>query len=70
MVSVMNELDKKLSPILQMFCRIVGVHIGFIKNFANFTGKHLCQVKSECKSVTLPMKPSPSLQKKLLRTTV
>ena len=43
MVSVMNELycHKNSSPILQMFYRIVGGLKGVIKNFANFTGKHL-----------------------------
>ena len=44
MVSVINELTaiKKLSPIPQMFYRIVGVLKGVVKNFPNFTGKHLC----------------------------
>ena len=43
MVSVMNELycHKNSSPILQMFYRVVGGLKGVIKNFANFTGKHL-----------------------------
>ena len=63
MVSVMNELycNKKSSPISQMFYRIVGVLKGVVKNFANFTGKHLCRVKCERKSLTLSMKPAPSL---------
>ena len=63
MISVMNELccNKKLSPILQMFYRIVGVLKGVVKNFANFTGKHLCRVKSERISLTLSMKSEPSL---------
>ena len=52
---------KKSSPISQMFYRIVGVLKGVIKNFANFTGKHLCRVKCECKDLTLSMKPAPSL---------
>ena len=54
---------KKSSPILQMFHRIVGVLKGIVKNFANFTGKHLCRVKSEHKSLTLSMKSAPSLIK-------
>ena len=63
MVSVMNELycNKKSSPISQMFYRIVGVLKGAVKNFANFTGKHLCRIKSERKSLTLPMNSAPSL---------
>ena len=63
MVSVMNELyyHKKSSPISQILYRIVGVPKGAVKNIANFTGKHLCQVKSERKSLTLSMKPAPSL---------
>ena len=52
---------KKSSPISQMFYRIVGVLKGFVKNFANFTGKHLCPVKYERKSLTLSMKPASSL---------
>ena len=52
---------KKSSPISQMFYRIVGVLKGVVKNFANFTGKHLCRVKCERKSLTLSMKPAPSL---------
>ena len=62
-VSVMNEpyYHKKSSPILQMFYRTVGVVKGVVKNFANFTGKYLCQVKYKCKSLTLSMKPVPSL---------
>ena len=52
---------KKPLPLSQMFCRIVGVLKGVVKNFANFTGKHLCRVKSERKSLTLSMKPAPSL---------
>ena len=52
---------KKSPPILQMFYKIVGVLKGVIKNFANLTGKHLCQVKCERKSFTLSMKPAPSL---------
>ena len=52
---------KKSSPISQMFYKIVGVLKGVVKNFANFTGKHLCRVKSERKSLTLSMKSAPSL---------
>ena len=40
-----------------MFYRVVGV----LRNFANFTGKHLCQVKCERKNLTLSMQPAPSL---------
>ena len=40
-----------------MLYRIVGVLKSVVKNFANFTGKHLCQVKCERKSLTLTMKP-------------
>ena len=63
MVSVMNELyfNKKSSPISQMFYRIVGVLKGVVKNLANFTGKHLCRVKCERRSLSLSMKPAPSL---------
>ena len=63
MVSVMNELTavKKLSPIPQMSYRIVGVLKGIVKNFANFTGKYLCWVKSVPKCLTLSMKSAPSL---------
>ena len=61
MVSVMSELySQKKSPISQMFYGIVGVLKGVAKNFANFTGKHLCRVKSERKILTLSMKPAPS----------
>ena len=52
---------KKPSPISQMFYRIVAVLKGVVKNFANFTGKHLCRVKCERKSLTLSVKPAPSL---------
>ena len=52
---------KKSSPISQIFYRIVGVLKGVVKNLANFTGKHLWWVKSECKSLTLSMKPVASL---------
>ena len=38
---------KKLSPISQMFYRIVDVLKDVFKNFANFTGKHLCPIKCE-----------------------
>ena len=63
MVSVMNELycNKISSPISQMFYRIVDVLKGVIRNFANFTGKHLCRVKYERKNLTLFMKPTSSL---------
>ena len=40
-----------------MSYRIVGVLKSVVKNFANFTGKHLCRVKCERKSLTLTMKP-------------
>ena len=40
-----------------MFYRVVDV----LKNFANFTGKHLCQVKCERKNLALSMQPAPSL---------
>ena len=46
-----------MSASLQMFDRIVGV----LKNFANFTRKHLCQVKCERKSLALSMQSAPSL---------
>ena len=52
---------KRSSPISQMFYKIVGVLKGVVKNFPNFTGKHLCRVKSEGKSLTLSMKPPPSI---------
>ena len=52
---------KKSSPISQMFHRIVDVPKGALKNFANFTEKHLCRVKCESKSLTLSMKPAASL---------
>ena len=54
---------KKLSPILQMLYRIVGVLKGVLKNFANFnfTGKYLFRVKCERKSLTLSMKRAPSV---------
>ena len=52
---------KKSSPISQKFYRIVGAPKGVLKNFANFTGKHLCRVKCERESLTLPMKTAPSL---------
>ena len=52
---------KKSSPISQMFYRTVGALKGVVKNSANFTGKHLCWVKPERKSLTLSMKPAPSL---------
>ena len=57
MVSVMNELycHKKSSPNLQMFYRFVDVLKDVVKNFANFTGKHLCRVKYDHKSLTLSM---------------
>ena len=45
----------------QMFYRIVGVFKGVLKNFANFTGKHLCREKCERKSFTLSMQPATSL---------
>ena len=63
MVPVMNELycNKNSSPISQIFYRIVGVLKGVVKIFADFTGKKLCRVKSELKSLTLPMKSAPSL---------
>ena len=51
---------KESSPISQMFYRTVGVPNGVLKNFANFTVKHLCRVKCELKSLTLSMKPVPS----------
>ena len=59
----MNELyyNKNTSPISQMLYRIVGVLEGVVKNFANFTGKHLSWVKSERKNLTLSMKSTPSL---------
>ena len=52
---------KQSSPVSQMFHRIVSVLKGIVKNFANFAGKHLCRVKFELKSLTLSMKPAPSL---------
>ena len=52
---------KTSSPISQMFYRIVGVPKGVLKNFANFTGKHLCRVKCERKSLNLAVKPAHSL---------
>ena len=63
MVSVMNELycNKKSSSISQMFYRTVGILKGVVKNFGSFTGKHLCRVKSERKSLTLSMKSAPSV---------
>ena len=63
MVSVMNELycNKKSSPVSQMFYTIIGVPKGVVKNFPNFTGKHLCRVKFERKSLTLSMKSALSL---------
>ena len=45
----------------QMFYRTVGVFKGVLKNFANFTGKHLCREKCERKSLTLSMLPAISL---------
>ena len=59
----MNELycHKKLSPIWQMFYRIVAVLKSVVKNFANFTRKHLCRVKSEDESLSLSMKSVPLL---------
>ena len=44
-----------------MFYRIVSVLKGAVKDFANFTEKHLCRVKSERKSLNLSMKPATSL---------
>ena len=63
MVSVMNELHchKQIVTYFANVYRIVGVLKGVAKNFANFTEKHLCRVKSERKSLTLSMKPGPSL---------
>ena len=60
---MMNELycHKKSSRISQTFYRIVGVVKGVVKTFANFTGKRMCRVKCERKSLTLSMKPVPSL---------
>ena len=60
----MNELYcaiKNSSSISQMFYKTVGALKGVVKNFANFTGKHLCWVKCARKSLTLSMKPAPSL---------
>ena len=54
------------SVCLQMFYKIFDV----FKNFANFTEKHLCQVKCELKSLTLSMQPAPSLTKRLLHTVI
>ena len=48
-----------MSDSLQMFYRIVGALEGVLKNFANFTGKHLWPVKFERKSLTLSMQPVP-----------
>ena len=42
---------KNLSPISQMFYRIAGALKAVVKNFANFSGKHLYMVKSEPKSL-------------------
>ena len=49
---------KKSLPISQMFYRIGGVLKGVVKTF---TGKHLYRIKSERKSLSLSMKPAPSL---------
>ena len=38
-----------------MFYRIAGG----LKNFANLTGKYMCQLKCEFKSLTLSMQPEP-----------
>ena len=40
-----------------MFYKITGA----FKNLANFTGKHLCQVKCKRKSLALSMQPALSL---------
>ena len=63
MVSVIMNFAaiKKSLPVSQMFYRIVGILEGVLKNFANFTGKHLCRVKCERKRLTLSMEPAPSL---------
>ena len=50
-----------MSVCLQMFYRNAGVLKGVLKNFANFTGKHICQVKCERKSLTVSMQPAPLL---------
>ena len=59
MIQLQNQqfINNNLHKCLQMFYRVVGV----LKNFANFTGKHLCQVKCERKNLTLSMQPAPSL---------
>ena len=38
----------------QMFYRIVGVFKGVLKNFANFTGKHLCRENMSVKVSLYP----------------
>ena len=52
---------KKSLPISQTFYKIAGVLKGVVKNFSNFTGKHLCRVKCERKILTLSVKPASSL---------
>ena len=50
-----------MSDCLQMLYRIVGFLKVVIKNFTNFNGKHLCQVKYEHRSLNLSVQPAPSL---------
>ena len=47
--------ERKCSTELLVFSK------GVLKNFANFTGKHLRRVKCEAKKFDLSMQPAPSL---------
>ena len=60
MVSVMNEFycHKKIVIYFANVLQDCWFSQRFSKNFANFTGKHLCLLKCEHKSLTLSMKPA------------
>ena len=49
-----STIDKHNFTRSRMFYRIVGVLKRFLKDFANFTGKHLWRVKCEPKSLIYP----------------
>ena len=56
-----NNLQVTLyrSSCLLKFYRIVGILKGVLKNITNFTGKYLCRVWWERKSLVLYIRPAP-----------